>query len=548
MVEPNKRAKDIIALRDRTLGQQSSFRTLWQSVSDLIFPQTYGITTKHAPGQELMSELFDTTAVEESENMTSGVTTNLFPAGQKFFKWKTPIGLEDDQDAIDYLYYLTEQQHEFIFNSNYVAQTSNTIQYWLTFGTGANFCDWTVKDGIRFRDYAIGTYQCMENSVGIIDTIIITVPMTARQIKQEVDNGNFTQTGPSVDMVLDRNQNIHDEFNVIQVVRPRKERDDTKVDNKNMAWESIYVQEKDQIVISEGGFPEFPFSVPRYSVLYREVYGRGRGTLMLPKVRMLNRLAKDYLEMSNKWVNPPKEVLESFEGQVDVTPGALNYVTERNTITSIDMASNGMYPVTRDMLEYYREGIRDGFYKSSFNPITPLKGDRRGSTEIIERLREGMKNLAKPFSRLFIELLTPQLTRSALLLIRNGAVETPPESLQGGDMGLRFINPLALALEDQQARGGQFWITALGEASEIFPGITDNVDADQWARDLGESLGVKSSHIKSVDERDEIRQQRAEQKAQEEKMQMAQIASDAYSKTTKAPEEGSAAEAELGGI
>jgi hypothetical protein len=95
-----------------------------------------------------------------------------------------------------------------------------------------------------------------------------------------------------------------------------------------MPFESIYVLEKDLTVLEEGGFNEFPFAVPRYQVIYREVYGRGRGTMMLPQVRTLNRLGKDYMEMSNKWVNPPKEVLDSFDGTVDVTPGALNYVTE----------------------------------------------------------------------------------------------------------------------------------------------------------------------------------------------------------------------------
>jgi hypothetical protein len=540
MDDPQKKAKDLIQFRDKALAKQQTTRSLWQSVSNMMFPQTYGITTQRSDGQELMLNLFDSTAVEELENMASSIASNLFPAGQKFYRFKTPLGLKDDKEAADYLYYLTEASHEEIFNSNYLSQTGNTIQYWAGFGTGANYCDWTVKDGLNFRDYAIGTYQCMENSKGIIDTIVLTMPMTARQIEQEF-GGEGKELGASVKQALAPNGDAYSEFNVIWTVRPRKGRDDTKIDSMNMAWESLYVNEKDAIVLQEGGYEEFPFAIPRYTVLYREVYGRGRGTMLLPQVRVLNRLAKDYQEMSNKWVNPPKEVLDTFEGQVDVSPGALNFVTDMGSIRSIDMISNGAYPVTKDILEYHREAIKQGFYKNAFEPISSLTGDRRNTTEIVERLREGLKKATRPFGRLFVELLQPQITRAALLLIRNGVVETPPESLSGKLMQLRFINPLALALEDQQAKGGQYWVQALGEASQIFPGVIDHVDQDQWARNLGESFGVKADEIRDMDTVEKIRQQRMEQAAQQEQMQAAQLAADAYNKTTKAPEEGSVA-------
>jgi len=542
MSDDLKKVKECISLRDRTLTKQMTFRSMWQSIADMMFPQTYGINTKHAIGDELMTHLFDTTALEELENMASGIANNLFPAGQQFFKFKAPLGLADDPVVTEYLYYLTESLHEEIFNSNYVTQTGNTIQYWAGFGTGANYSDWSVKDGLNFRDYAIGTYQCLENSAGEIDTIVLTMPMTARQIQQEYgkDGKNLGQT---VNNALSQNSTSQfDEINIIHVIQPRKGRNESKIDKKNMPWESCVVNEKDQILLDEGGFDEFPFAIPRYTVMYREVYGRGRGTMMLPQVRVLNRLAKDYQEMSNKWVNPPKEVLDSFEGEVDVSPGALNYVQVANSIKAIEMGSAGAYPVTKDILEYYRNGVKEGFYKNAFEPISNLTGDRRNTTEIMERLREGLKKATRPFSRLFTELVTPQITRAALLLIRNGVVEGPPEQLQGKNMQLRFINPLALALEDQQSKGGQYWVEALGGVSELFPGVTDNINSDQWARDLGESLGVKSTHIKPIDERDEEREMRAAQQQAMQQMEMAQAGAEAYGKTTKAPEEGSAAE------
>jgi hypothetical protein len=536
------RGKEIVALRDREFARQGTFRSHWQSTADLIFPQTIGITTVRAPGEELMTHLFDTTGLEEAENTSSNIVSSLFPPGQRFFTVSAPQSLRDDQSAREYLPYLVEQVHEQIFNSNYISQVSNTVHYWFVFGTGSIYSDWTVKLGLNYRDYAIGTYQCLENAAGVIDAKILTLPMTAAQIVEKFGEGEAV-VGRSIQQAYSKPESRHDTFNLIHYVGPRDNYDHDPVLRSNLASpvESVYVAEKDKHLIEEGGFDEFPFAIPRYQVIYGETYGRGRGTMLLPKVRQLNRRAKDYDEMSNKWVNPPKEVLESFEGTVDVTPGALNYVVEKGSIAPIDMGAHGAYPVTKDILEYYREGVREGFLRNAFEPITPLKGDRRNTTEILERMSEGLKKQARPFGRLFTELLTPLVIRTIRLLVRNGVVAQPPDSLRGTPLKIEFVNPLALALRDQQAKGGQRWVAILGEASQIpqLSDVMDNVNGDMWARDLGESLGVKADHIKPVRQRDAERQQRAEAQQAAQQAEMMAAAADSYQKTTKAPEPGS---------
>ena len=539
-MEENNRAREIVGLRDREKSKQSNFRNLWQSTADLVFPQTIGIEKTITPGTELMSNLFDTTGVEEAENTSSNIVSSLFPPGQKFFSVTVPQFLRDDEDAAEYLPYLIEQTHEQIFNSNFIAQVSNTIHYWFVFGTGSVYSDWTKKLGLNYRDYAIGTYQCLENSAGNIDTQILTCPMTTAQA---VDKFGIENVGKSISEAYQKPEARHNRFEIIQYVGPRANYDPNPIlrDIKNAPVESTYVAEKDIHLIETGGYDEFPFAVPRYSVIYAEVYGRGRGTMMLPKVRQMNRRAKDYDEMSNKWVRPPLEVLDTFEGVVDLTPAAQNFVAEKGTINPIEMGAHGAYPITKDILEYYREGVREGFLRSAFEPITPLKGDRRNTTEIIQRMSEGLKKQARPFGRLFSELLSPLVIRTIRLLVRNGVVERPPDSLMGTPLKVEFINPLALALRDQQARGGQRWVAILGEVSQIpqFADVADNVESDEWARDLGDALGVKANHVRPKRQVAEIRRQRAAQKQQREQMEMAAVAAEGYSKTTKAPEPGS---------
>jgi len=543
-----EKAREIVSLRDREKAKQDTFRSLWQSVSDLMFPQTFGISHKLSAGTELMNHLFDTTAVEEIENMTSGLVNNLFPAGQQFFAI-IPSAAKENYTVKRYVAMLAEETHQAIFNSNFVAQISNTIQYWITFGTGCFYSEFGAR-GLNFRDYAIGTYQCLEDSGGVIDTVILTCPMTARQIVQKFGGGKSDESlvGRSVSQAFSKPESREETFDVIQVVRPREDYDTNAYlrPQNRMPIESTYVLERDQIVLHEGGYDEFPFAVPRYQVIYRETYGRGRGTMLLPQVRVLNRLAKDYLDMSNKWVNPPKEVLESFEGQVDVTPGALNYVPEIPTVKAMDMGAHGVFPTTKDILEYYRDGVRQSLFKNAFEALANLRGDRRTTLEISERLKEGMRKLSKPLGRLFNELVTQSVLRSALLLIRNGAVAQPPTILQGTPLKIELINPLALALRDQQSRGFQYWVGIGQQMEQSFPGVTDNVAADEAFRDLGQALGVKTTHIRPVPERDAIREERRKATQAQEQAQLAQAAANVYNQGTKAPEEGSPAEALTG--
>jgi len=534
---PDERAREIVALRDRCKGKQANFRNLWQSISDIMFQHTYGISTTHSVGSELMAEVFDTTAMEESENMTSGLVVNLFPPGQRFFEI-TPDLYQPSEQAVHYTSALTRKLHTLIADSNFIAQISNTIQYWLTFGTGALYSEWS-GGSLNYRDYSIGTYQCLENAKGVVDTVILSCPMTARQAIQKFGG----KAGPSITKANEKPETRDDLFDIIHCIQPRSDFDPNPVMRltEKMPFASVFVNEKDLVVIQEGGFEEFPFAVPRYQVIYQEVYGRGRGTTMLPQVRVLNRLAKDYQEMSNKWVNPPREVLESFDGEVDVTPGATNYVVTMGSIAAIDMGANGAYPITKDILEYHREGIRQGFFKNAFEALAGLSGDRRTTTEIVERLKEGMKKLSKPLGRLFIELLTPVITRSALLTLRSGKVPPPPPELQGKPFKIKIINPLALALADQESRGLQYWVSAGQQMEQTFPGVVDNVNSDKAYRDLGRSLGVNAEHIREEDDVEFIREERARRMAEQQALQAAQVAGEAYGKTTKSPEEGSPA-------
>lgn len=543
----DKRAQDIIALRNKERGAQSQFRSLWQETADFVFPREDQINTQSVPGTDKMRNLYDTTAILDSQDMASGLSGALIPTGQKFFGLRVSDRDVADIDAVArYLSLATEVTHEQLFESNFMLQLNETLRSLVVFGTGNLYSEWNPKTlGLNFKDFDIGLYQIREDSMGRVDTVILTYTLTARQAVQEFGVGNV---GDDIQKLADTTDKAETAFEFIQIVRPRSDRNPNLSDNLNMPFECLFVDVKGQLIVKESGFEEMPFAVARWMKSSNEKYGRGQGTEVLADVKMMQQMKKDFIDCGNRWNNPPLEVLESFEGRVNITPGALNFVRERKTIAGIEQQVLGNFPVTREMLEFQQEVIHKAFFRDIFVQLSGLTGDRRTTVEIIERIREGLRRLALPVSRVQSELFNPVIMRSVLLLVRNGRIPYPPPELQGRQFGIEYQGELALALRNQQAKGFQQWAEFVAAMEQVFPGVSDNVEADRAVRRMAESFGVNVGDLATDEEVQAKREARRQTAAANQAAALAGAAAEGYGKTNKAPEPGSPAEALMGAM
>ena len=501
------------------------------------FPRDSAITTVYLPGTAKFERVYDTTAVDDSKIMADGLLSALIPAGEFFFKFNVskdnPGGITEEYKS--YLDRATDKQHRTLFASNYMLMMGETVRSLIVFGTGNQFSEWTVKTGLNFKDYDIGRYQALENSAGQVDTMILKFPFTARQAVQEFGIENV---GTSIADAFNEEKKKNSVFWIIHLTRPRSDRDPRLDGFENFPFESTYVGVKDAHTISEGGYEEFPYHVPRWSTTSGEVNGRGVGTEIQPQVRMLQQLKSDWTELGNKQANPAHDVMEGFEGEYSVVPGAVNIVTEFPSAMVVP-GMQGNFVHTKDTLEMERDVVHKAYYRDVWAQFTDLKGDRRTTVEIRARQLEGLRRVGQPVGRIQSELMSPEMKRVLRLLIRNGEIPPPPPGLEL--IEIEYLGLMANALSSGQAQGWQQWVAVGAELKESVPGVLDNVNVDDGYRDLGRSLGVKAEHINTPETRDEIRQTRIEQIQQQQALEMAQAAGDAYGKTTKAPEEGSLA-------
>jgi hypothetical protein len=538
MIE-DQTALEVIKMAEAELNKASNFRNLYQDVANYIYPTENQITTQTAPGQDKSLPILDPTPMFAVDDMVAGLIGTWIPSGQNFYGLKTKQGVEESSDrARRYLSRATEIAHEEMFDSNYLLQLHDTVKSLVCFGTGNLFTEWDFeKLGLNYKDWHISTYTIKQNSRGFVDTVILTYTLTARQASDE-----FVDPGKLVLESASKLKTESKKYEFIHVVRPRINRNQMLVDNLNMPFESIIVNKKEKQKVFEGGFLELPFAVPRWEKSSVEKYGRGRGTIMLSAIKELQQMWQDFMKCAERWNNPPRwELVDAVEGELNNAPGARNIFGERQAAGALDGQLNGNFPISKDMIAMQQEIINKGFFKDIFVQIGDLKGDRRTTVEIQARLKEGLRRLVSPVARLEYELFTPAVTRSVLLLMRNGRIPEPPPELQGQELQVEYVGELAMAMRTYQARAFTEFSALLMGMSEKFPEAKDILNLDRALPRVGTAFGVRTEDMNTQEEIDTLRQERQAQRQKAMELAEQQANSEAYKNTRNAPEEGSPA-------
>jgi hypothetical protein len=533
----DKKAQDIVRLYDQKWAKNANFRSIWQEAADLMFPRESNIEESLVPGSKRTDNIYDTTAIVDSTEMADGLLSALIPTGEFFFQWNVskdnPAGINEAFER--WAMNATDKQHRALFASNFMQMSAETMRSLIVFGTGNQYSEYSLKQlGLNFKDYDIALYVTWKDSDGRTEGQAVKFPYTAQQAFDEWD----TKAGKSVVKAMEKPESRDDVFHFIHMVRPNNQRNILMGNNKNLPFGSVYVSVKDEVIVDEGGYEEFPYHISRWMETSGEVMGRGVGTEILPQVKVLNRAMQDFIELCNKHVNPPREVLESFDGEVDVTPGALNYVMETGSIKALEQAMLGNFPIAEKEILMLRGFVDKAFLKNAFSPITDLKGDRRTTLEIRQRKLEGLKRVGQPVGRIQSAWLEPMLQRTLRLLIKHGEIPKPPAGLELLD--LEYLGLMSNALSSGQSTAFQQWVAVGAELNETVP-VFDNVNVDAGYRHLGKSLGVKAEHINTTEQRDAIRQERRAAIEAQQQAEMLAQAAQGYSQTTGAPEQGSPA-------
>ena len=234
-------------------------------------------------------------------------------------------------------------------------------------------------------------------------------------------------------------------------------------------------------------------------------------------------MSKTIIQAAQKQIDPPLLVPDDgFLLPIRTQPGGLNFFRSgtRETITPLNTGAN--IPIGLNMEEQRRAAIRQAFY---VDQILTAGSPQMTATEVIQRQEERMRVIGPVLGRLMNELLRPLIDRVFALMLRNDMLAPAPEVLQGLDIDIEYVSPLARAQKSSSLNNTMRALEILLPLAQSLP-VGDHIDPDGLVRHVTDALGVPKKTLRSQREVDETRQARAQ--AEQEALQRQRDQEDVY--------------------
>lgn len=499
--------KAVIARFEALEGYRENWQTHFQELADYMLPRKADIVRKRSRGEKRMEQIFDGTALQAVDLLSASLHGMLTSGATPWFH----LAMKDqeigrDAEVQEWLEDTSTRMIRAFNQSNFETEIHEMYVDLVVFGTGCMFVEMD-QGKLRFSTRHISEFHIAENQYGLVDTVFRKYTLPARQA---VLRFGYDEVTDFIRKKYDKKPD--EEITMLHAVMPRYDRDPTKMDSANMPFASVYICMETKMPVSVKGFQEFPYVVPRFLKATGETMGRSPAMVALPDVKMLNLMSKTIIQAAQKQIDPPLLVPDDgFILPIRTNPGGLNFYRagSRDTITPLNVGAN--IPIGLQMEEQRRVAIRSAFY---VDQLLSGGAPNMTATEVIQRQEERMRVIGPVLGRLMNEMLRPLIDRTFALMLREEMLRQAPEILQGRDVDIEYVSPLARAQKSSSLNNTMKALEILLPLSQQLP-VGDHVDPDGLVRHVTDALGVPKSVLNSDAQ---IQQQREERAAQQQAM------------------------------
>ena len=487
------------------------FEHHWQDCADFMLPRKADITKNRTEGDKRTELIYDSTAIHAVELLAASLHGMLTSPSVPWFSLQyRNDDLNQNDEASEWLEASTQAMYKAFQRSNFQSEIHELYYDLVVFGTAGIFIE-PEEEGIRFSARHISELYISENMQGRVDTIYRKFKMTARAVQQRFPKATLSK---EIEKALE--EDIYKEFNIIHVLFPRQESKGKFAKNKPIA--SIYYEKDTKNLLSESGFDEMPVAVCRFNKDSVSSYGRSPGMSCLSDVKMLNKMSEVTIRAAQKQIDPALMIPDDgFMLPIRTSPGSLNFYRSgtRDRLEPLQIQANN--PLGLAMEDQRRNAIRQAFY---VDQLLLNEGPSMTATEVLQRNEERMRMLGPVLGRLQSELLQPLISRCFAILIRSRTLPVPPEILQGNDIDIEYVSPLAKAQKLTDMQSVMRGLEVLMQTAQFAP-VVDYLDSDALVKYLINSLGIPASVIRSDEQIAQIRRQQAEAQQQAAQQQNA---------------------------
>lgn len=492
---------DYLRLYDGLKRERASWLPAWKELSAYLAP-TRGFFDGQTPnsGRRLDHKtLLDSSPCLAVEVLCAGMMSGLTSPSRSWFDLTlSPAPLLELPGAREWVFEVKKRLEDVFAKSNVYSVLHGFYQEIAVFGTAAFLVEEDVQKGLSCRPFTAGEYVLGTDASGRVNRFGREFFMTAAQLK---DAFGLAALPPQLRRACEDPSRLESWHKVVHLIMPNPAYDPQKKDACHLAYTSVYLTQNGHL-LRQSGYREFPVIAARWEVKTpADVYGRGPGWKCLGDVKMLQKMQKTKLVALDKSTNPPMMVSANVQGEVNLLPGGLTRYSG-----TTDAAVKPAYQVQPDLsaleasIDSVRATIRSQFFADVFLMLSAQNYSNMTAAEVAERHQEKMLVLGPVLERLKNELLDPLIDRAFHLLLRQGLLPLPPESIQGQEVKVEYVSMIAQA---QKAAGLSALVQGLSYAKSLAssaPSVLDRIDYDRALEEGLNTLGVAPALLRAQDE------------------------------------------------
>jgi hypothetical protein len=531
MADQPQSKRQLAAQRKSALvNDRSAWMPMWQDISLHQQPRCGRFLVSKTTAPPEFNRIYDNTAVSASRTLAAGMMSFATSPARPWFRLTlTDRDLVERPAVKTWLHRTGVLLREVFARSNTYRALHQGYEELGLFGTWATLITGDFNTVIHHHPMTIGEFSLSTDDKGRVDTFCREFQMTVGQMVQRFGRNNCSQ---SVRNLWDRH-NLDARVTVSHLIEPRKERDQTLRDSRNMAWADLYFEPaKDNIdeLLAESGHKRFPVLAPRWQVTGSDVYGTSPGMEAQGDVRQLQFEQLRKGQAIDYQVNPPLAVPLEYKDQGSSRlPGGIMYVGSGGPNAGIRSAFEvnlNLQHLLGD-IEDVRQRIKGAYYADMFLMMANDMREGMTATEVAQRQEEKLLMLGPVTERLDNELNTPLIDIAFDYCDEAGILPPIPPELEGVAINVEYISVLAQAQRAVSAQGMDRLLGTIGNLAALRPEVADKIDFDQAVDDYADMYGVNPEIVVSDDDVAAIRDDRAKQLQAQQMAAAAPVAVDA---------------------
>lgn len=512
--------KVIISNNKDLTAKKGDWLSYWQDVTNFCLPRKAWITTMKIYGQQLkFNYLYDSRAILALKKSAAGFHSNLTNPSSKWFNFRTLDERFMQYGNIQkYFKEIDDIQYAVLNGSNF---NQTALEYYtddLCFGSTCIMTEEDYKEHVRYTSIPIEQINVELDERGELYALYRNFKWTATQCKLKFGEKNLSK------MILDalKDNKGNEKFDVMNYVCPRDKRDVSKKDNVNMQYMSIWIVPEEEHKLSESGFTSNPYEFERFWVHSGDIYGYSPAMDVLASIKLVNAQKRTLIRRAMKDADQSTAQPSRFWlGRLNQNPAAMNYYDKtkftKEDFFTIPTGGNVQLPI--EMMQMEQNMIDEGFYLNLFQVLSGVKKELN-VPETRQRIAESLALVGPVVGRMVKGIAGSQL-RTYDILDRRLLFPPPPKEIQGQNLNVVFISPLAKAQRTSEIQGLMSWLQLIQGVAGFVPDIADNVDTDRIASSSADLFSVDPTFVREKNMVDQLRAKRMAIQQQQLQIQQA---------------------------